>query len=382
VLKMRICLLCVEIFAWGKYGGFGRATRLIGRELVRRGHEVFAVVPRRDDQKPSEILDGITVLSFPPSRPWAAAALLSQADADIYHSQEPSFLTYLARKCMPDRKHIVTLRDTRDLKDWLIELKQPSLSKWQVLSNFLFEDNLLVRRTVRQVDAVYCAAHCLAPKAHSKYRLDRPPDLLPTPVFLDSIPSKAAIPTVCYVARWDRRKRPDLFLRLAESFPAVRFIAVGHSRDQEFDGSLRRTYGHLANLTMTGFLNQFGSREVSNILGRSWILVNTALREGLPNSFIEAASHRCAILSTVDPDGFASEFGCRVENDDFKAGLQWLLAGNRWQELGEKGYQYVKENYEGNIAIDRHLACYRALLDGSFSGAENFAQQGRRAEGS
>ena len=37
---MRICLICVEIFAWGKYGGFGRATRMIGRELVRRGRDV------------------------------------------------------------------------------------------------------------------------------------------------------------------------------------------------------------------------------------------------------------------------------------------------------------------------------------------------------
>ena len=41
---MRICLISVEIFAWGKYGGFGRATRTIGRELAQRGHEVFAVV--------------------------------------------------------------------------------------------------------------------------------------------------------------------------------------------------------------------------------------------------------------------------------------------------------------------------------------------------
>jgi len=44
---MRVCLICVEIFAWGKYGGFGRATRLIGRELAKRGVEVFAVVPRK-----------------------------------------------------------------------------------------------------------------------------------------------------------------------------------------------------------------------------------------------------------------------------------------------------------------------------------------------
>ncbi len=63
---MRVCLISVEIFAWGKYGGFGRATRLIGRELARRGVEVTAVIPRRQDQKPVEYLDGIRVLGFKP----------------------------------------------------------------------------------------------------------------------------------------------------------------------------------------------------------------------------------------------------------------------------------------------------------------------------
>jgi hypothetical protein len=46
---LRICLRCVEIFARGKYGGFGWATRTIARELVAAGHDVTAIVPRRDD---------------------------------------------------------------------------------------------------------------------------------------------------------------------------------------------------------------------------------------------------------------------------------------------------------------------------------------------
>ena len=72
---MRICLISVEIFAWGKFGGFGRATRLIGRELAKRGHEVLAIVPRRQDQGQVEILDGITVLGFSPWQPFAASKL-------------------------------------------------------------------------------------------------------------------------------------------------------------------------------------------------------------------------------------------------------------------------------------------------------------------
>ena len=124
---MRICLISVEIFAWGKYGGFGRATRAIGRELAARGHTVFAVVPRRQGQRPVELLDGITVLGFSPWAPWTAARLLRDCDADIYHSCEPSFGTYLALQVMPDRKHMVTFRDPRDARDWKMEYDLPSL---------------------------------------------------------------------------------------------------------------------------------------------------------------------------------------------------------------------------------------------------------------
>ena len=52
-----------------------------------------------------------TFPGFDPRRPFSALELFRQADADIYHSQEPSFGTYLAQRAMPDRKHVVTFRD-------------------------------------------------------------------------------------------------------------------------------------------------------------------------------------------------------------------------------------------------------------------------------
>ncbi len=55
--------MAIEIFAWGKYGGFGKSTRIIGREMVKRGYEVFALVPLRAGQNKEEDLDGITVIS-------------------------------------------------------------------------------------------------------------------------------------------------------------------------------------------------------------------------------------------------------------------------------------------------------------------------------
>lgn len=359
---MRVCLISVEIFAWGKYGGFGRATRMIGRELVKRGIEVTAVVPRQRGQLPVEELDGMQVLSFKPKRMLSAGDLYRQAEADIYHSEEPSMGTYLAMRATPNRKHIVTFRDTRDWQDWRIEFSLPSLHPIQVIANYMYEDNWLVRTAVRRADARFTAAKLLIPKARSKYHLEKDPEFLPTPVTLPGRVKKAPEPTVCFVSRWDRRKRPEIFFELAREFPHVRFLAAGKSRDKEWDRHLRSKYGDIPNLEMVGFIDQFQTDELSRLLGRSWILVNTAAREGLPNAYIEAAAHRCAILSAVDPDGFASKFGYHASKDDFAKGLKTLLKDDLWMSSGQQGYEFVSEVFLCDKAIDQHLAIYNRIL--------------------
>ena len=99
---MRVCLIATELFLWGKAGGYGRATRMIGRELVRRGVEVCAVVPtpRGQPAQASLDVDGIRVLSFTPEKAASSKALYAQCDADIYHSQEATLGSYFAMRAM------------------------------------------------------------------------------------------------------------------------------------------------------------------------------------------------------------------------------------------------------------------------------------------
>lgn len=358
---MHICFICTEIFAWGKHGGFGRATRMLGKELINRGIQVSAVVPRRGDQKPIEILDGIKVYSFKKFRILSSGNLYKTIDADIYHSEEPSFSTYLAMKAMPNKKHIVTFRDTRITSDWLTELRLPSKNWFQVISNILFEDNYLVHVAIRRADELYVASNHLIPKARKKYKLNRNPKFLATPVEMPEKTNKDGKPTVCYNARLDKRKRPEIFFKLARSFPEINFIAVGKSRNRQWGKFLKEKYGDLPNLHFAGFINIFEGSKLSTILGKSWVLVNTAAREGLPNAFIEAAAHGCAILSSVDPDGFASKFGCQVQNDDFREGLMYLLENNLWQKQGELGREFVQGIFAINVSINKHIDIYKKL---------------------
>jgi glycosyltransferase involved in cell wall biosynthesis len=364
---MKVCLSCVEFFAWGKYGGFGRATRLIARELVKRGVEVSAVVPRRARQRPVEELDGVTVLSFPKYQPWQTWGMYKELDADIYHASEPSLSTYIAMKAMPDRKHVVTFQDARTLRDWKIELDRPALGKLQVLSNYVYEHNFLVGRAVRRAEEVFAQAESQIPKIKSMYGLKR---VLPlhNPVDIPATVNKPSQPTVGWLNRWDRVKRPELFLALARKFPDVRFIAAGNSKDEAWDRQLRERWGGAPNLEMVGFVDQFSNPELhSKILEDCWIMVNTSAKEALPNNaFLEAAAHECAILAGLDyKDGFAYNFGHCALDLDFEAGLRWLLEEDRWRERGKRGYAHVQEEYRTDLVIDQHLHVYESVLAGS-----------------
>ena len=95
---------------------------------------------------------------------------------------------------------------------------------------------------------------------------------------------------------------------------------------------------------------------------------------------MEAAAHRCAILSAIDADGFASRGGYHVRPldsssepselggqharvDDYAQGLEWLLEDNRWREKGEAGYQYVLKVHDEHEVVDKHIAIYNDLIE-------------------
>ena len=360
---MRVCFIVNEFFAWGKYGGFGSSTRNIATELAKRGLEVCVATPRRKGQKPVEYMDGVTVRGFSPFSIREHIMTYRTCDANIYHSQEPSLGTLLAMKAAPDRKHIVTCHDTRTFRDWVIEVKSyVSEKRFKSLLTLPYEENPFVSRAVRKADAVFSEAKHLVPKAQKKYRLTRPPRFMPQPVRMPiSECQKSDQPIVCFVGRWDKRKRPELFFELAKQFPYVKFIAMGEAQNNRRDASLRRTYGSIPNLEMTGFLDQFCSTRFHDVLSQSWILINTSSREGLPISFLEAASFRCAILSSVDTDDFASQFGYWARKGDFATGLRFLLNNDEWKQCGDRAYEYVKATHELGVVVDRHLQAYSEL---------------------
>jgi glycosyltransferase involved in cell wall biosynthesis len=304
------------------------------------------------------------VFGYSKAWPFEILRLVRLSGADIFHSSEPSLATVLAMMSAPGKKHLVTVRDPRDLEDWKIEYAQPSLSKWQVALNYIFENNPLVKSSVRRADGVFAPAKCLIGKITAMYRLSTEPVFLPTPVKIPPLIAKSDRPKVCYAGRIDRRKRPELFLDLASQFPHVEFIVMGKSRDVRYEQDLRQRYEGHANVSFLGFVNQFESSLHTKVLSSSWVMVNTSLREGLPNAFIESAAHGCAIVSSVNPDGFSALFGMYVTDDDFASALALILENDIWKTRGEAGRDYVSKTFATAKSIDSHEAIYAKCLLG------------------
>ena len=304
------------------------------------------------------------VIGFDASRPWNAVAAFRATRADLFHSQDTSMGTAYARMAGGLARHVVTFRDPMDTRDWKVETALSGKNPLGYRTYQWFIDNPLVDWAVRRADARYCAAKFLIPKVTTKYSLSEPPTFLATPVEIPASVEKAKRPTVVFVGRWDPRKRPEEFFELAARFPEVNFIAVGGSSDHVRDADLGAIGNALPNVEMPGIIDQFSSDKLSRILSASWILVNTSAREGLPTAFVEAAAHRCAILSRHDPDEFASQFGRVAEDGDMDAALRWLLDGDRWRALGERGFAYVRDTFSTERAVDAHLVEYEKLLAG------------------
>ncbi len=352
-MSFSVCLLALEYFGWGRYGGIGKATRDIATGLAGGGLDVSVIVPRGAGQASLEIVDGVSVHSFPLSGYHRIGSIIGKVDADIYHSQDPSPGTYVALRRMRCSKHVLTCQNPKTREEWRRVNRFYGIRRR--LFNMVFEPSL--GRWLGELDEVFCQAKYIREKAEELYALDSTPGFLPNPVnVLEETAKKAE--QVCFMGRFDGEKKPERFFELSTLFPGVGFVACGASHDPRRDDSLRRRYGGLLNLSLPGHVT---GEEKESVLNGSRVLVNTSVSECLPVSFLEAAAHGCAILSPHDPDGFASRFGFHVR-DSYEEGLEWLLSGDNWRRRGETGWKYVSEHHEIGAVIDRHLEVYGELL--------------------
>lgn len=143
------------------------------------------------------------------------------------------------------------------------------------------------------------------------------PNFHPDPI--ESI-DKSGMIKVVWVANLKSIKQPEIYIRLADelqNLPNVQFIMIGAIQGSS---STRRKYRELIDKTHAlKYLGEQKQETVNKILARSHIFVSTSLREGFPNTFIQAWMRQVPVASlNVDPDRLITSQSLGLVADSFE----------------------------------------------------------------
>jgi len=299
-------------------------------------------------------------------------------DLDIIHHQAVSTYLPFILNVFDEAKHIVTFQDPRDFKDMIIERTFAEQIQPMLFSPFFPMYIIIKNKTLgfylKKVDIYTAQAKFLVNKAMRLFNLSKKPIYIPNFV---QVPKrkikKSETPKVCFLGRLDKRKRPEIFIGLAKYFPDVEFIMIGRAHDIRRDRKIKLLAKKRPNIKVMGFVSE---EKKNKILEECWILINTAAREALPVSFLEALAHKTAILSCNNPDNLTSNYGYYVQMSlserlvlydvkivkKFANALKLMLEEDIWKVKGEKGYDFCKKHYDKELVIKKYIRLYKYLL--------------------
>lgn len=164
---------------------------------------------------------------------------------------------------------------------------------------------------------------------------------------VDEPAPEAEHPTVVALARLDPQKRPWLMWDIARAMPHVRFVMAGQTHAE-----LRwRPTSTPDNLILAGELK---GEEKVELLDSAWMLVNTAIHEALPVSWLETLGRGKPIVSCLGwcedvPRRFGREVpfvgGVGTEMvPDYVEAIQSLIDDDEDRRArGRAGLQWIKE---------------------------------------
>lgn len=155
---------------------------------------------------------------------------------------------------------------------------------------------------------------------------------------------------ILWVARAEKWKRAELFLKLAESFKNERFLMIlNRGTDDKYWKYIYNEAKHRNNVE---FLEFIPFEKIDEYFKHSKVFVNTSTFEGFPNTFIQAAKNKTPILSVnVNPDDFLNKFKCgfycKNSLNELINKLRLLLENTElYNEYTNNCYEYAKRNHD------------------------------------
>ena len=222
---------------------------------------------------------------------------------------------------------------------------------------FLFEFAL------KNADTIVCQAKYQANLLAENYQL--PAEIIPN-FYPISNKSKVKNNTILYVARCEKWKNPELFIKLAKQNPIQTFVMIcPPSADILFFEKIQTETKQLSNLQ---FIKHVEFEKIQIYFDKASAFVNLSDFEGFPNTFIQAGIGHTPILSlSVNPDNFINEYNCGfVCNHDFdllNKKLEIVLQNKElWKQKSENSFSYVNQNHNLDINFKKYNDLILSIL--------------------
>ena len=162
-----------------------------------------------------------------------------------------------------------------------------------------------------------------------------------------------------WVGRLQEVKRPDAYLALARAVPEARFRMLVVPQPGELPdarSALEAAAQELPNLELVEPRTRAG---VVELIARTVAVVNTSVREGLPNVFMEGwAQGVPALALSFDPDGLIARHGLGAFADGDPARFAeearrlWEARTDR-AALAQRCIEYVRTEHDRDAILDR-----------------------------
>lgn len=150
---------------------------------------------------------------------------------------------------------------------------------------------------------------------------------------------------ILWIARSEKWKRPEIFIRLAEAFPKEEFIMIMPiADDQKFFDFIKSEASRVKNLQ---FIPGVPFSKVEGYYKNAKIFVNTSLTEGFPNSFNQAMNYSTPLVSlNINPDDFINKYKvgifCYNDLNKLEENLRRLLNDpDLWSNFSKNAYKFV-----------------------------------------
>ena len=364
--KVKVALLIDEFFGGANtpFGGYGfLARKYVAKYIPDNNIHIDVLLGKSKSlfriKKYHE--DNVTLYKLPKS-PWLTKLWLKKQKYDIYLSIELTYDWVLKNEPDLAKKLVLWIQDPRPKSAWdnvidtMQSIKDPSFftpSIYDAVNNWAKQDRVKFISQGVSLNSLAMELYNLPQKTPIQY--------LPNPIELDleynfDITKKKK--QIIFLGRLEAQKRCWLFCEIAKRMPEYEFYVLGKfCRYKEDNERMLKQYmdGNIPNLHFVGHVD---GKLKEQFLKESRILLNTAIWEGIPISWLEALQYGTVLVSNLERENLAGRFGTCVGDilgdgfdqiDKFIPAIKKLMENDAlYTEKALSAINYIRETHNIN----------------------------------